>query len=57
MENQYNQDMSATCGFKDTAMYYKREIGEITEGEYFEYYDNNCGKCIYMWEICMCGEE
>ena len=38
------QDMSATCGFKDVELYYD------------EYWNNNCGKCVHMVEICMYGE-
>jgi hypothetical protein len=51
------QDMSKECGFKDADMYYARESSKITDEEFNQYWDNNCGKCLYMCEICMCGEE
>jgi hypothetical protein len=50
------QDMSRTCGFKDAELGFKRASCEITDEEYDEYFDNNCGKCKYMCEICMYGE-
>lgn len=55
--NNTKQDMSATCGFKDSEMWHKRDQGEISDNEFDSYWDNNCGKCIHMCEICMCGEE
>ena len=57
MDNTNKQDMSATCGFKDVELYYKRERGEITNQEFKEYWNKNCSKCIHMVEICMYGEE
>jgi hypothetical protein len=46
--------MSKTCGFKDAEMYYDRESGEITEEEFNQYWDNNCGKCfICVKFVCM----
>ena len=50
------QDMSATCGFRDVELYYKLKDGEITQEEYDEYWNNNCGKCVHMVKICMYGE-
>lgn len=55
--NMKKKDMSGTCGFKDVEMYYKCENGEISNLEFLEYFNNNCGKCKYMCEICMYGEE
>lgn len=49
--------MSSTCGFKDMEMWCKRASGEITDEEFYVYWNSNCGKCLYMCEICMCGEE
>ena len=51
------QDMSKECGFKEMEMFYKHYNGEITVEELDEYYNNNCMKCIYMYEICMYGAE
>lgn len=50
------QDMSATCGFRYVELYYKFKNGEATQEEYDEYWNNNCGKCEHMNEICMYGE-
>ena len=49
-------DMSSTCGFKDAEMWHKHYNHEITDEEFNKYWDNNCGKCIHMCEICMYGE-
>lgn len=50
-------DMSKECGFKDAEMWHKCSSGEITQEELNIYWNNYCGKCVYMNEICMCGEE
>jgi hypothetical protein len=57
MNNTNKKDMSATCGFKDAEMVYKYHNGKIDKEEFDEYWYNNCYQCIYMVEICMCGEE
>lgn len=49
-------DMSSICGFKDAEMWYKCYNREITDEEFNIYWDNNCGKCVHMCEICMYGE-
>jgi len=47
--------MSKHCKFADLDMMLKRENGEITNEEFQKWYDENCGKCIHMCEICMYG--
>ena len=51
------QDMSKECGYKDAEMHFKRDYGMITEEEFNEYWNKYCGRCLFMCDICMCGEE
>ena len=45
------EDMSKTCGFS------KASDGKMSQDEWHKWYGEHCGKCEYMGEICMWGEE
>jgi hypothetical protein len=50
-------DMSKTCAFKNFDMWKAHVENRITDEEYYSWYDQHCGRCKYMCEICMWGEE
>lgn len=57
-KNLYNMDMHDICGFKYNEYWLKTNIThEIKTEEFNKWYDSHCGKCKYMCEICMYGEE
>lgn len=52
------EDMSKNCSFKyneywSAANHYRT----MSQLEWIKWYSENCGKCQYMCEICMYGEE
>lgn len=51
------EDMSKTCGFKYNEFWtaFNRRI--ISKDEWNKWYNENCGRCKYMCEICMYGED
>ncbi|WP_417093756.1 hypothetical protein [Eubacterium sp.] len=52
------QDMSKTCGFSYQDNWTKANVThEISHEEWKKWYATHCGKCQYMCEICMYGEE
>ena len=52
------QDMSKTCGFSYQDNWTKANVThEISQEEWKKWYTTHCGKCQYMCEICMYGEE
>lgn len=56
-EQQIRLDMSHTCQkFDCFNLYTKYHRGLLTLEEYNKWYDNHCGKCVYMHETCMYGE-
>lgn len=51
------QDMSKVCAFKCDEYRYKAHVThEISEEAWVNWYQNYCGKCQYMCEVCMYGE-
>lgn len=50
-------DMSKTCNLKYFDMYGMCLKHHITSEEFSSWYDQHCGQCKYMCEICMYGEE
>lgn len=57
-KNLHNMDMHDICGFKYNEYRLKASIThEIKIDEFNKWYDSHCGKCKYMCEICMYGEE
>lgn len=57
-KNLHNMDMHDICEFKYNEYRLKANIThEIKIDEFNKWYDSYCGKCKYMCEICMYGEE
>lgn len=57
-KNLYNMDMHDRCGFKYDEYWFKTNIThEIRTEEFNKWHDSHCGRCKYMCEICMYGEE
>lgn len=50
-------DMSKKCGFKYYEYRKLKSENALSQDEWNNWYNNNCGKCKYMWEICMYGED
>ena len=49
-------DMSDTCNFDYFELARKQECGEISDGDFVQWYGDHCAKCVFMSEICMYGE-
>lgn len=55
---QVKQDMSQSCGFGYNDYWIKaNELHTMSQEDWKEWYGEHCGKCQYMCEICMYGEE
>lgn len=51
-------DMSKSCGLKYMENWIKTHLNEtMSQNEWSKWYDENCGKCEYMCEVCMYGEK
>lgn len=51
-------DMSGTCGFKYDEYWMKvNHYHTMPQDEWNKWYNEHCGKCQYMCEICMHGED
>lgn len=51
------QDMSSDCGFQYERKWVEANIHKtLSQEEWMEWYNSNCGKCIHMCEVCMFGE-
>ena len=50
-------DMSKKCGFKYYEYRKLKSENALSQDEWNNWYNNNCGKCKYMCEICMYGED
>ena len=51
-------DMSNLCDFKYEEHWIKANRDRtMPQEDWMKWYMNNCGKCIYMCEICMYGEK
>lgn len=51
-------DMSNLCNFKYEEFWMKANYYKTMEqDEWMEWYLKHCGKCKYMCEICMHGED
>jgi hypothetical protein len=51
-------DMSGTCEFKyDEYWMAANHYHTMSQEDWMKWYNEHCGKCIYMCEICMHGEE
>lgn len=51
-------DMSKECGFKYFEYWNQaNHLRTMSQDEWSKWYDNHCGKCQYMCEICMHGEK
>lgn len=50
-------DMSKQCGFRYTEYWVSANVdGTMSQEEFNSWYSENCGKCIYMGEVCMYDE-
>jgi len=50
-------DMSEKCGFKYFEYWNQaNNLRTMSQDEWNKWYDEHCGKCKYMSEICMHGE-
>lgn len=51
-------DMTGKCGFKYEEFWYNANKSKtMTQEDWKKWYNEHCGKCKYMSEICMYGEE
>jgi hypothetical protein len=52
------QDMSKECDFKYNEYWLAaNKLYTMSQDDWSKWYSEHCGKCQYMCEICMYGEE
>jgi hypothetical protein len=52
------QDMSKRCGFKYNEYWSAANTSQtMPQEDWLTWYKEHCGKCQYMGEICMYGED
>jgi hypothetical protein len=52
------QDMSKECNFKYSEYWVAANVlHTMSQDAWSNWYNQHCGKCQYMCEICMYGEE
>lgn len=52
------EDMSEFCDFKYNEYWLAaNHLHTMPQDEWNKWFDENCGRCKYMCEICMNGEE
>lgn len=52
------EDMSEYCDFKYNEYWLAaNHLHTMSQDEWNKWFDERCGKCKYMCEICMYGEE
>ena len=53
-----NKDMSKTCNMAYQEKWLEANVyGTLSQDEWYKWYNEHCGKCRWMNEVCMYGED